>query len=422
MARFSDEEKKLIDKLNGEITVTDRTKQQPYVFISYKSDDRLSMLRIVHRLNTLYGLRVYYDKEFAVNNELWVDQMEANMSSAHCYGMLIFLTKKYYMSYAPCMEMMHSHTSRCLKMRRRGEKEYLPLVPINLEKIPVFSDIELDSDTGLQQSNMQGSINAEKRSFLRYYEQLRRLIPGFDHYIPENNSCCLTVEACSGIINDIIDFANINENRFYESSFDSFCNTIAENIHNSVYKTDAEGRRVSVFDEEKYENTIKSFRSGSNAEPEPSAVPEKSGKAVACNDHQSYWQGFMDYAFGDEAFAQAFRKRNPSKDQTMNFSVGTSRCHITAARSIRRNSVSCELSIPDDKELFGSLKNDISLVSESSVRGYEWSSPPDKKMSSIRNTAVFSDGGTQEQYEWLKNEMLYLKQCLVEYIRKVTAE
>ncbi len=271
MSKFTPEEEAEIRKLNSDIKVTTSDDKEPYIFISYKSDDRLMMLRIVHRLHKVYGLRVYYDKDFDVKNDLWVDQMEANISSAKCYGMMAFLTKKYYMSYATCMEMMISQTSSCcMKRQKETEKEYLPIVPVNLEPMPVFSDEELDMDTGLQQDNRDP--NAEKRAFLDYYEELSRANRmGLTYYKPQRSSFPLKVKNCADIIQKIYDFVHINANKYYESNFDSFCNTIAENIHSSIHKG---ANSMSVFDEEKYNKAISSFTQTASAAPKEAGASE----------------------------------------------------------------------------------------------------------------------------------------------------
>ena len=261
MSEFTPEEKAEIRKLNSEIKVTTKDDKEPYMFISYKSDDRLMMLKIVHRLHTVYGLRVYYDKDFDVKNDLWVKQMENNMSSAKCYGMLAFFTKKYYMSYATCMEMMNSQTSQCYMTRKENQKEYLPIVPVNLEPRPIFGDEELDMDTGLQHDNREP--NPEKSVFLEYYRELeesKRI--NLTYYKPQRSSFPLTVKDCSAIIKKIYDNANVNQNRFYQSDFDTFCNNLAKSIHSSIYKGMKKNKAsvISVFDEEKYNKAIAGFK------------------------------------------------------------------------------------------------------------------------------------------------------------------
>ena len=41
-----------------------------------------------------------------------------------------------------------------------------------------------------------------------------------------------------------------------------------------------------------------------------------------------YWVAFEDYAFNNPSFAKNFKRRKPSMDYWMNFSIGSSACHI----------------------------------------------------------------------------------------------
>lgn len=41
-----------------------------------------------------------------------------------------------------------------------------------------------------------------------------------------------------------------------------------------------------------------------------------------------YWVAFEDYAFNNPSFAKNFKRRKPSMDHWMNFSIGSSACHI----------------------------------------------------------------------------------------------
>lgn len=412
-------EREEIERLNNAVKVSDKSKGLPYVFISYKSHDRLLMLRIVHRLNTVYGLRVYYDKEFSVNNELWVTQMEQNMSSALCYGMLAFFTKKYYMSYAACMEMMYSQTDSCLSKRHRNEEEYMTLVPVNLEPSPHFTDVELDQDTGLPHNNTNPTT--EKDAFLTYYSEIANRLK-LNYYKPNRKEYPLTVKSCLGIIKMIYEYANVNENRYYESTFDSFCNTLAENIHNSVYKTDENGQILSVFDEAVYHQAISRFRQSGdvtameNVPSVPAPVTTEEQQNPTANIHETYWGAFMAYAFEKPDFAAVFRRRRPSSDQTMNFSVGSSQCRITVSRSRRKKSLSCELQIPDNKPLFEHIFAQKETFEQQAGTPFEWRSSPEKKSCSIalvRSFAEAWDNDSAVQFEWLSDTMLMMQKLFV---------
>ena len=55
-------------------------------------------------------------------------------------------------------------------------------------------------------------------------------------------------------------------------------------------------------------------------------------KTTAANSTQQqrleYWQAFNDYAFQNTEFAKVFNKRKPTTDHWMDFSIGSSACHI----------------------------------------------------------------------------------------------
>ena len=45
-----------------------------------------------------------------------------------------------------------------------------------------------------------------------------------------------------------------------------------------------------------------------------------------------YWQAFNDYAFSDANFSRIFNKRKPTTDHWMDFSIGSSACHIAVSQ------------------------------------------------------------------------------------------
>ena len=59
--------------------------------------------------------------------------------------------------------------------------------------------------------------------------------------------------------------------------------------------------------------------------------------------------------FSDANFSRIFNKRKPTTDHWMDFSIGSSACHIAVSQIQKRKAVDVELYINDDKELFKSL-------------------------------------------------------------------
>ncbi len=91
------------------LKVTDKDSGQEYVFISYCGNSwEIVLAKIVYKLQERYGLRVYFDKEFANQTDGWVDQFRDNMDSPKCKAFLCFFDEGYVTSYAALMELMHA--------------------------------------------------------------------------------------------------------------------------------------------------------------------------------------------------------------------------------------------------------------------------------------------------------------------------
>lgn len=61
-------------------------------------------------------------------------------------------------------------------------------------------------------------------------------------------------------------------------------------------------------------------------------------KSESVNETQQsrydYWVAFEDYVFNIPAFAKNFKRRKPSTDHWMNFSIGSSACHIAVSQML----------------------------------------------------------------------------------------
>lgn len=69
-----------------------------------------------------------------------------------------------------------------------------------------------------------------------------------------------------------------------------------------------------------------------------------------------YWLEFQDYAFQKAEFAKCFNRRKPSTDHWLNFSVGSSACHIAVSQILKRNELDVELYIDEILGLLGAEK------------------------------------------------------------------
>ncbi len=71
-------------------------------------------------------------------------------------------------------------------------------------------------------------------------------------------------------------------------------------------------------------------------------------KTTATNPTQQqrleYWQAFNDYVFQNAEFNKAFNKRKPTTDNWMDFSIGSSACHIAVSQIQKRNAIDVDTS------------------------------------------------------------------------------
>lgn len=175
---------------------------------------------------------------------------------------------------------------------------------------------------------------------------------------------------------------------------------------------------------------IKLYRIG-NSEPavkfevieKPNDWTKEIKKSESINETQQlrydYWVAFEDYAFKNPTFAKNFKKRKPSKNHWLNFSIGSSACHIAVSQIKQRNELDVELYISDDTELYNSLyenKTDIELTSGLS---FDWRELPDRKASRIvleKSVQLKNKNAWGAQFEWLIDVMIKMKTTFSKYI------
>ena len=146
-------------------------------------------------------------------------------------------------------------------------------------------------------------------------------------------------------------------------------------------------------------------------------------KSESVNETQQsrydYWVAFEDYAFNNPVFAKNFKRRKPSTDHWMNFSIGSSACHIAVSQIQKRDELDVELYISDDPDLYNSLidnKEDIESVSGLS---FDWRELPDRKASRIvlKKSVQFGNKNSWEsQFEWLVDVMVKMKTAFCKHI------
>ena len=132
-----------------------------------------------------------------------------------------------------------------------------------------------------------------------------------------------------------------------------------------------------------------------------------------------YWQAFNDYAFSDANFSKIFNKRKPTTDHWMDFSIGSSACHIAVSQIQKRKAVDVELYINDDKELFKSLFAHKDEIEKNMEMELEWKELPERKASRIliEKTVDLDDRATwPEQFDYIMDTCIKMKKAFKRYL------
>lgn len=146
-------------------------------------------------------------------------------------------------------------------------------------------------------------------------------------------------------------------------------------------------------------------------------------KTTAANPTQQqrleYWQAFIDYAFKNANFSKLFTKRKPTTDHWMDFSIGSSACHIGVTQIQKRNAIGVELYINDDKELFKSLYTHKDEVETVMGMALDWRELPERKASRIvvEKTVQLDDRDDwSAQFDYIIDVCIKMKKVFKKYL------
>ncbi|MGN0169208.1 MAG: DUF4268 domain-containing protein [Lachnospiraceae bacterium] len=146
-------------------------------------------------------------------------------------------------------------------------------------------------------------------------------------------------------------------------------------------------------------------------------------KTTATNPTQQqrleYWQAFNDYAFDDASFSKAFNKRKPTTDHWMDFSIGSSACHISVTQIRKKNAIGVELYINDDKELFKNLFLHKSEIEGAMGMELDWRELPERKASRIvvEETALLDDKDDwNRQFGYIMDVCIKMRKAFKKYL------
>lgn len=175
---------------------------------------------------------------------------------------------------------------------------------------------------------------------------------------------------------------------------------------------------------------IKLYRIGESAPAVKFEVVEKPNdwskevkKAEATSETRQqrydYWVAFQEYAFSKPSFAKSFKRRKPSTDHWMNFSIGSSACHLAVSQIQKRAELDVEIYISDDADLYKQLHANRQRIEEVAGEKFDWRELPDRKASRIvleHSASLSNKEDWTNQFDWLIDVMLRMKKAFSPYI------
>lgn len=116
-----------------------------------------------------------------------------------------------------------------------------------------------------------------------------------------------------------------------------------------------------------------------------------------------FWEKFREFAQGEKT---ELRLRKPSPQHWYNISSGASNWHISLSLNSLTKKMSCEVHIPEDKDLFRKFELHKDKIEGHLGSDIEWMELPDKKASRIKQSASF-DLGKEEDWPGCFAWLLY---------------
>ena len=132
-----------------------------------------------------------------------------------------------------------------------------------------------------------------------------------------------------------------------------------------------------------------------------------------------YWTAFNDYAFANSLFAKNYKKRKAGTDHWMSLSLGSSAYHLDLLTLKKRNAISVELYISDDKSIFHKLEQHRTEIEKDIGISLDWRELPDKKASRIiieKPVNLDNRDEWNNQFDWLIETSIRFKQAFKKYI------
>jgi hypothetical protein len=142
----------------------------------------------------------------------------------------------------------------------------------------------------------------------------------------------------------------------------------------------------------------------------------KSEKIVGAKAIQyNFWKEFRESATNSAGFTEYFSLRTPRAQHWYDLSIGMRDARISMTLNTQKNLITCEIYIPENKELYGFFLDNKDLIEEATGVVYEWKNTSGKasRIIATRSASIKSEKQWPEYSKWLMDTAVIMKKEFV---------
>ena len=241
---------------------------------------------------------------------------------------------------------------------------------------------------------------------------------------PDNSGIVTTEDETKGfnivreMLKEIIDPRRINY-----KDWKSYCNVLLDdNSRKPIcrFYFDKEQKHIGLFDHEG-EDTVPIDKLNdihNYADKLKATIDYYDGVMDIKAMQLKFWNGFKEYVQSKPTSLRLTHKTHPQHWYTI--SLGRPKAHIDLSINTKSNVLTCEIYIPDSKELFNELVKHKDEIEDELNETLEWKGLPDKNASRIKilkSGNIKDPDKREEQFEWFKTRAELFQKVFPKYIR-----
>ena len=219
------------------------------------------------------------------------------------------------------------------------------------------------------------------------------------------------------ILKEITDPERINY-----KDWKSYCNVLLDNNSTKPicrFYFNKERKHIGLFDSKGEEKVpIDNLSDICNYADKLKATIDYYGSTDLKTMQLEFWNGFKEYAQSKSTSLRLTHKTHPQHWYTI--SLGRPKAHIDLSVNTKSNVLTCEIYIPDSKEVFNELVKHTDEIEGELNETLEWLELPNKNASRIKISKsgnIRESDEREEYFEWFKTQADSFQKVFPKYIR-----